>query len=888
MIKIFDREGNPLSIGTVVGRGGEAVVYRVIGRPEWLAKIYEPAPRSNYGAKLAWMLDHPPANPTHTLNHPSLAWPAGLLYGQGNHLAGYLMPYIQQAVPILVVFNPRRRVETLAQFDRRYLHRAARNLAIAIGALHTSGYVVGDLNESNVLVTPSALVTLIDTDSFQVQETRGGEVVTYACPVAKPEYTPPELQGKSLSTTVRSPEQDAFGLGVLIFQLLMEGNHPFRAQWLGKGDPPPIEARIALGGFPYTSTPDVPVRPPKYAPDLDMLHPEISELVRRCFIDGHRDPRLRPDAFAWEKAIAEAEKNLVQCPNRHFYSEHLRICPVCHPRRAAAASNPRATPASNTVFNGPYGYAQPRTGPAKSANKPAASTKGTASAASSHAGGSPAPGTKPKPGGPTSSGRPAGQASSGKPPASQAGSATGSFPAGGINSGFKQVQQVWETLKFWQVQQTLVQQSAPGSGLLGSRQAQQAIAAWKTWKYWQAQQAQVQQPSQAPQQTAQHAQPPPARPAAQAQPAPGSPGVAQSTNSATPPTGAGSAQQTQQPGAHVAQTGQKMAGAGAAALNPAMNTAAAQRPPESTYSGHAQPSQGSAHSTPAQNTQTQSGQGQQNQPAPSRPAVQPAPPVPPATPRQSAPPHSKPRKPAPSYASSQPGRATYSRTAAAPAQSTTSLLNWAGPRLYKSVAIGGGLGALAGALPGALVGVTGLNTGSMASWVLLWALGGATAGLLRGWQPSYRMSLRVDQAIGWQRVWPAIGVLAGASLGGFIGLVLGWWAICPVFLGLLLGAWLGRKAGSKLWQAGAQLGWVRIWAGVGALSAALLGYRVAAWLGAGSLSIQLAGSVSAWITSQSASLVLVSLVIGALGGALGGAVAGTFADLFARLFNLMN
>jgi hypothetical protein len=146
------------------------------------------------------------------------------------------------------------------------------------------------------------------------------------------------------------------------------------------------------------------------------------------------------------------------------------------------------------------------------------------------------------------------------------------------------------------------------------------------------------------------------------------------------------------------------------------------------------------------------------------------------------------------------------------------------------------------------------------------------------------MSLRVDQVVGWQRVWPAIGVLAGATLGGFIGLALGWWAVFPVFLCLLLGAWLGRKAGRKLWQAGAQLGWARIWAGVGALGAALLGYRLAAWLGAGSLSIQLADSFSAWITNQSASLVLVSLVVGALGGA----VAGTLADLFARLLNLLN
>jgi hypothetical protein len=150
------------------------------------------------------------------------------------------------------------------------------------------------------------------------------------------------------------------------------------------------------------------------------------------------------------------------------------------------------------------------------------------------------------------------------------------------------------------------------------------------------------------------------------------------------------------------------------------------------------------------------------------------------------------------------------------------------------------------------------------------------------------LSLWVERVIGWRRVWPVLGVLGGAALGGFIGFVVGWWAIFPVFLGLLLGGWLGCNAGRKLWQAGAQLGWERIWAVVGALSLALLGWRLAAWLGAGSLSIQLADSFSAWILSQSASLLLASLAVGALGGALGGAVAGTLADLFARLLNLVD
>ena len=297
----------------------------MVDNPGWIAKVYEPAPRPNYSAKLAWMLNHPPVDPTAALGHPSLAWPAALLYDQEQNLAGYRMPYIKEAAPILVVFNPRRRSETLPQFDRRYLHRTACNLATAIGALHQSNYVVGDLNESNILVKSSALVSLIDINSFQVQEPNGDQMITYACPVAKPEYTPPELQGKPLSSIVRTPEQDAFGLGVLIFQLLMEGNHPFRAQWLGKGDPPPLEERIAIGGFPYTATPDLPIRPPKYAPELDVLHPAITELIRRCFIDGHQDPHQRPGASAWKRQLPKRRRALFSALTGMFIQTTSRL-----------------------------------------------------------------------------------------------------------------------------------------------------------------------------------------------------------------------------------------------------------------------------------------------------------------------------------------------------------------------------------------------------------------------------------------------------------------------------------------------------------------------------------------------------------------------------------
>ena len=348
-MKVYDSRQKPIRLGNIVGQGGEATVYKVEGRSDLLAKVFEPAPRPNYEAKLSWMMSNAPENPTRSLSHPSLAWPSDLIYGSNRRLAGYLMPHIRQAVPVLEVFNPRRRAAVLPNFDTRYLYRAARNLSAAVAALHRSGYVIGDLNESNALVNPSALVTLIDTDSFQVQERQNGRLTIHYCPVGKLEYTPPELIGRPLQNVTRLPEHDAFSLGVLIFQLLVGGNHPFRAQWLGSGEPPPLENRVRMGLFPYMTSPPGPVQPPRNAPSLNHLSPAVAGLFKTCFIDGHQEPAVRPGALEWRTALTDAEKDLLQCPVGHYYSGHLGACPACPPPR------PRVRPA----FRKPVGASKP-------------------------------------------------------------------------------------------------------------------------------------------------------------------------------------------------------------------------------------------------------------------------------------------------------------------------------------------------------------------------------------------------------------------------------------------------------------------------------------------------------------------------------------------------
>ncbi|MCW3100522.1 MAG: hypothetical protein JWL77_6140 [Chthonomonadaceae bacterium] len=334
--------GVPLNLPpeTALGAGGEARIYAVLPGEQYVAKIYHQAEPAR-AQKLRAMLTNPPDDPLAVQGKLSIAWPLDLLHTAEPQprFAGYLMPRVSGAQPLFHCYNPGARRRFYPAFDYLALHRVARNLAAAVHALHSRGYVIGDVNESNILVSDSALITLVDTDSFQVVDSRSG--VTFRCPVGKPEYTPPELQNLSFATTDRRPEHDRFGLAVLLFQVLMEGTHPFAGIYGGSDDPPPYEQRIRAGHYPYGSR-STPYRPSPTAPPLEMLHPGVRQLFTRCFEDGHARPDVRPDARTWQRALLEAEEALVACAvnPRHRYGSHLATCPWCERTRLLGGRDP--------------------------------------------------------------------------------------------------------------------------------------------------------------------------------------------------------------------------------------------------------------------------------------------------------------------------------------------------------------------------------------------------------------------------------------------------------------------------------------------------------------------------------------------------------------------
>jgi serine/threonine protein kinase len=242
------------------------------------------------------------------------------------------MPKINTTIfrKILYYLDPADRTKLFGgAFSWKYLFTTAYNITSAVAAVHARGHLVGDLNESNILVAPNALITLIDCDSFQVRDPNTNQI--FRCPVGKPEFTAPEIQGKSYRDVDRTPETDNFALAVLLFQLLMEGTHPYQAKGRLVDDAPSTQAKILKGYFPYGLRPGKDLAPPDYAPPYEIIPPELQELFGRCFKDGHTNPQARPSARDWFHSLRRFGNRFEQCPRNpnHFFLDHLTACPWC-------------------------------------------------------------------------------------------------------------------------------------------------------------------------------------------------------------------------------------------------------------------------------------------------------------------------------------------------------------------------------------------------------------------------------------------------------------------------------------------------------------------------------------------------------------------------------
>ncbi|HEY3329277.1 MAG TPA: hypothetical protein VGK19_04595 [Capsulimonadaceae bacterium] len=342
MPTLYSRNRGAFSLGKKVGGGGEGDVFAVTGSTGHVAKRYHAGQATKERqTKLEVMVGNPPDDPCSRLGHTSIAWPLDLIYlDPAVHIFdGFVMPRIDGARPLADAYHVPTRRRSMPGFTWQYLLCAGRNLASAVQALHDKGYVVGDMNESNVFIYPTGLVTLIDTDSFQVP----GPTGVFRCPVGKPEYLPPERQGSNLNSVNRTSSDDHFALAVLIFLLLMEGRHPFDGVPTGVPDEPEIEQRIARNWFRQAYGPHCgAVLPPPSCPPWAILPAQLQSLFVRCFVEGENLPDRRPSAIEWTEGLDRVMASLQSCSTNscHSYSAHLRSCPWCERSATLGIADP--------------------------------------------------------------------------------------------------------------------------------------------------------------------------------------------------------------------------------------------------------------------------------------------------------------------------------------------------------------------------------------------------------------------------------------------------------------------------------------------------------------------------------------------------------------------
>lgn len=363
MARYYDSKGKTYNLpGSPLAKGGEGSIFEVPGRPDLVAKVYHPgmdgSEIANRRAKIEAMVKG--SKPS----SDEVAWPQFALYRDArcSDFAGFAMKRISSGKSVNSLYaypGP-----NISMRDKVSL---AKSIARLTQSVHSAGHVIGDYNDSNLLIVASGSVALVDCDSLDI---RSGSS-HYPCIVCMPGYNAPEVlravKGSNYESMARkgmkvfTRESDYWALAVHLFRILMNGCHPYHCASLPdlKGSypaPVKLDVRIERGETPFFKSVSN-VKIPPFAPDVSALPGYLTDLFEGAFIEGHRDPQKRPDAARWIAALDLYEKELAPCHSNlaHFYWKGARSCPYCaadfraQSGKAALASKKTAFPSSQAA-----------------------------------------------------------------------------------------------------------------------------------------------------------------------------------------------------------------------------------------------------------------------------------------------------------------------------------------------------------------------------------------------------------------------------------------------------------------------------------------------------------------------------------------------------------
>lgn len=180
----------------------------------------------------------------------------------------------------------------------------AKNIALTLYRIHLigdkinrgSGYVVGDLKPENIMVNEFSQVSLIDTDSIQINARN----LFYPVTAYTPEYSSPELI-KISNNTPSQMASDNFSLAIILYRVIV-GIHPFMGTIRNKKG---LALQEAIAGGYYVHgrrKGDFEVIAPIHN-RLIMVSKEVREFFRLALDEGLLNPSNRPSASDWAEML---------------------------------------------------------------------------------------------------------------------------------------------------------------------------------------------------------------------------------------------------------------------------------------------------------------------------------------------------------------------------------------------------------------------------------------------------------------------------------------------------------------------------------------------------------------------------------------------------------
>jgi len=203
--QVITQKGDTIALddNNEIHRGGEGRILLIDGDSNHVAKIYHPGVQTISEIRF---------NQLQKLNPQLFLKPVNLLFQQ-NQIIGFTMEYAgKEFFPLSSLFS-----KIFCQrngIDGKYKLKIANQLIEAVKSAHFNGFIIGDLNQFNVLLNLQGDIRLIDIDSY---ETPGHKHTGVLLDDIRDYY----YQGSV------SMNSDYFALSILLFNLITY-THPFK------------------------------------------------------------------------------------------------------------------------------------------------------------------------------------------------------------------------------------------------------------------------------------------------------------------------------------------------------------------------------------------------------------------------------------------------------------------------------------------------------------------------------------------------------------------------------------------------------------------------------------------------------------------------------------